>query len=92
MTVHRSSLTPADAEVLALRALAHIVASDALRPRFLALTGLGADVLRARAGSADVMTATLDFLAGQEADLVACADALGAAPADLAAARALLGR
>lgn len=48
-------------DTLLLRALAHIVADERLRDRFLALTGLDAATLRARAGEADVLAAVAAF-------------------------------
>lgn len=55
--------------------------------RFLSLTGLTPDELRASLRDPAVQGAVLEFLCGHEADLIAAADALGMAPADLAAAR-----
>ncbi len=78
--------------VLALRALAHVAGDEALGPRFLAMTGLDAADLRARAGESQVLAGVIEFLAAHEADLVAAAAALGVAPATLAAAgQALVG-
>jgi hypothetical protein len=70
--------------------LGHVLTDATLRDRFLALTGLAPADLRARAGTAAVQLAVLDFLAGNESDLVAVAAATGIAPADIAAARARL--
>jgi hypothetical protein len=62
--------------------------------RLLALTGLGADALRAGLGDPAqrpvLLGAVLDFLAAHEPDLIAAADALGLAPQDLIAARGSL--
>lgn len=55
--------------------------------RFLALTGLTPDTLRAGLGEPAMLAAVLDFLANHEADLVAAADALEVDPAILIAAR-----
>ena len=55
--------------------------------RFLALTGLDADGLRAAIGEPATHLAVLDFLCAHEPDLVAAAEALGLAPAELAASR-----
>ncbi len=55
--------------------------------RFLSLTGLTPEELRAGLGDAAVQHAVLEFLCGHEADLIAAADALGIAPAALAATR-----
>ena len=55
--------------------------------RFLALTGLTPDDLRAGLGDASVLGAVLDFLANHEADLVNAAFALDISPETLIAAR-----
>ncbi len=55
--------------------------------RFLALTGLTPDSLRAGLNDPAMLVAVLDFLANHEADLVAAADALGIDPATFIAAR-----
>ncbi len=77
--------TPAP-PVLALQALAHVAGDEDLLPRFLALSGLDAAALRAGAGDPQLLAALIEFLAGRESDLIACADALGVPPAVLAAA------
>lgn len=79
-----------DAEVLALRALAHIAGDERLLERFVALTGCGADDLRARAGEPAFLGAVLDFLLEDEPSVVAFAAAAGLAPEDVLRARAKL--
>lgn len=76
--------------VIALQALAHIAGDPDLGPRFLALSGLDVDTLRDRAGDPVVLAAVIDFLTGREADLVACAEAIGVKPQALVAAGAAL--
>lgn len=80
-----------DAEVVALDALAWIVADPERAGRFLAVTGLEPADLRARAGTRGMLAAALGYLAAHEADLVACAAALGMPPAALAGAARELG-
>ena len=70
---------------LALFALAHIAGDETLGPRFLALSGMDAAELRARAGDPDVLAAVVAFLAANEADLIECAAAIGVTPEALAA-------
>lgn len=77
-------------EALALQALAWTLGDPARAERLLALTGLDAAELRGRAGEPALLAATIGFLEGHEADLIACADALGVPPAALVAARAKL--
>jgi hypothetical protein len=55
--------------------------------RFLAITGLEPDSLRAAIGEPATHLAVLDFLCAHEPDLVAAAEALGLAPGELAATR-----
>ena len=55
--------------------------------RFLAITGLDADGLRAGIGEPATHLAVLDFLCAHEPDLIAAAEALGMQPGELAAAR-----
>lgn len=55
--------------------------------RLLALTGMGADDLRAGLSDPAVLGAVLEFLGSHEPDLVAAAAALGVEPAELMAAR-----
>ncbi|OYU14265.1 MAG: hypothetical protein CFE37_11815 [Alphaproteobacteria bacterium PA4] len=78
--------------VLALQALAHVAGDADLGPRFLALSGLDADGLRAAAGDPALLAALIEFLAGRETDLIACAEAIGVPPAVLAAAGTALAR
>jgi len=59
--------------------------------RFLSLTGLTPDVLRASLGEPATMAAVLEFLCSHEPDLVAAADALEVTPETLARARERLG-
>ena len=77
-------------EVIALQALAHVAGDPDLGPRFLALSGLDVDTLRTRAGDPVILAAVIDFLTGREADLIACAEAIGAKPQALVAAGAAL--
>ncbi|ABD27542.1 conserved hypothetical protein [Novosphingobium aromaticivorans DSM 12444] len=55
--------------------------------RFLGLTGLTPDELRAGLGDPAVLGAVIDFLANHEADLVNAAFALDIAPEAIVAAR-----
>ena len=79
-----------DAEALALAALAATLADERRARRFLDLTGLDVDGLRARAGERSLLAETLAFLENHEPDLVAVAEAIGSTPKALVAARAVL--
>lgn len=74
-----------EAEILGLRALGWVLSDDSRASRLLALTGLDADQLRARVGDPVLLTATAEFLAAHEPDLLACAEALDVPPEQLAA-------
>ncbi len=60
--------------------------------RFLALTGLTPDELRASLGDPATLTGVLEFLCAHEPDLLAAADALGVEPQVIADARERMGR
>jgi hypothetical protein len=63
-----------------LRALGWVLSDGPRADRFLALTGLTPDTLRAGLGDPAVLGAVFDFLANHEADLVAAAEALDIRP------------
>ena len=86
----READTNEDIHALALQALAWALAEPRRAERLIALTGLAPDDLRARLGDPAVLAACLAFLEGHEPDLIACADAVGAAPGRLVAARRAL--
>ena len=69
-----------DAEVVAIRVLGYIAADGTLFDRFLALTGLGVDDVRERAGEPEFLGAVLDFLLGDERLVIAFAEANDLAP------------
>ena len=77
---------------MALAALGWILGEPDRADRFLALTGLTPERLRGGLGDPAVLAAVLDFLAAHEPDLLAAADALDVAPAELIAAREELAR
>ena len=82
--VHAS---PNDAQALALMALATAVSDERRAHRFLDLTGIGTDELRARAGDPVLLAALIRFLEAHEPDLVAVAQAMNVEPGALVAAR-----
>lgn len=83
---------PTDAETVGLAALAATLTDDRRAERFLAVTGLSPDGIRARVGERSLLAACLAFLEAHEPDLVAVAEAVGVKPEALAAARAELER
>ena len=83
--LQRSS--PNDAVALALNALAATLGDERRAQRFLDLTGIGTDELRARAAEPTLLAALLRFLEAHEPDLVAVSEALGVRPEALVKAR-----
>jgi len=81
---------PNDARAIALLALATAVSDERRARRFLDLTGIGTDELRARAAEPALLAALLRFLEAHEPDLVAVAEALDMKPEALVAARRAL--
>ena len=69
-------MSPDDAETVALTALAWLLGNDELLPVFMGATGAATDDLRARATDPDFLGAVLDFLAMDDAWVIAfCTDA-----------------
>ena len=84
--------TPNDPVTLGLAALASTLGDGRRAQRFLDLTGIGTDELRARAGEPALLAALLRFLEAHEPDLIAVAGALGVEPELLVEARRELER
>ena len=76
-----------DPQALALSALGWILGDPSRADRLLALTGITPDDLRSGLGNPAILGAVLDFLAGNENDLLAAADALDVSPGSFALAR-----
>lgn len=87
----RSPDVQAQAQALALTALGWVLTDQNRAERFLGLTGLSPDELRASLSEPATMGAVLDFLCGHEPDLLAAADALEVSPQTLVMARERLG-
>jgi hypothetical protein len=85
-TIRNSPESPADSATLALAALGWVLQDADRAERFLGLTGLDADTLRAGLGERRVQASVLEFLANHEPDLLRCAEALAVTPEELAAA------
>lgn len=69
--------------MLALAALGWLLGEPARAQRYLDLTGLDPDGLRANLDNPQVLASALDFLANHEPDLLSAAEALAVAPEDL---------
>jgi hypothetical protein len=76
-----------DPAALALEALGWILSDPVRARRFLDLTGLTPEELRASLAEPATQRAVLDFLCAHEPDLLGAAESLGVEPAALAAAR-----
>lgn len=66
-----------------MQALGWVLQDDRRAQRFLDLTGLTPDTLRAALAEPSTHRAVIDFLCSHEPDLVAAADAIGVAPEHL---------
>src|SRR3546814_20711582 len=80
------------AETVALCALAWVACDERLGPRLLALTGMDAATLRARAGERRTLAAVIAFLEEHEPDLVQCTAALAMTPPAVVNAGPVLAR
>jgi hypothetical protein len=83
--------TPTDPQLdpaaIALAALAATLGDARRAQRFIDLTGIGTEELRARLGEPALLAALLRFLEAHEPDLIAVAEELGVKPEVLVQAR-----
>jgi hypothetical protein len=89
-SARRKPLTRADAEALALAVLEFLAAEGERIGRFLSLSGLDPGGLRKAALQPGFLPGVLDYIAGDEALLLAFAEAAGIAPERIGEARHLL--
>ncbi|MEE4287799.1 MAG: DUF3572 domain-containing protein [Erythrobacter sp.] len=75
---------------LALAVLGWVLQDGDRAERYLDLTGLDPDSLRAGLGDPQVLASAIDFLANHEPDLIRAAEALAVTPEELIAARRTL--
>ena len=85
-----SPRTEEAAESLAIQALAFIAGDTARIGPFLAATGIGPDMIRAAAREPDFLGGVLDYMAGDDALLIAFANETGVSPFDVPVARDIL--
>jgi len=83
--------TPNDPYALALQALAATLSDERRAQRFLDLTGIETDELRARAGDPALLGALIAFLGAHEPDLLAVSAQIGIEPTTIVAAGRKLG-
>jgi hypothetical protein len=86
----RNLLDRAGAENIAVKGLTLLVSDPERLARFLALTGLGPENIRAAAGSPEFLLAVLDHIAHDEELLVELAREIGLRPETIVEARRLL--
>jgi len=86
----RATITRKAAESVAIQALAFIAGDGERIGPFLAATGIGPDAIRAAAAEPDFLAGVLDYVAGNEALLIAFATDADINPFDVAVARDIL--
>lgn len=86
----KTSLTKDEAELIAVAVLSHLAQEPERIGRFLAVTGLGPENLRAAARDKSFYPALLDYMLANEADLVAFATEMNLDPARIRMARDVL--
>lgn len=74
-------------QTLALAALGWVLECEDRAARYLELTGLDPDSLRAGLGDPAILASPLEFLANHEPDLIRAAEALAVSPEELVAAK-----
>jgi hypothetical protein len=84
-------MTPEKAEILALQGLSWLAGEPPELEKFLTLSGLDVDGLRAGAGTPELSVAILDYLLGHEALLVRFCEGAEVPPKDMHMARHALG-
>ena len=86
----KSSLTKEQAEAIGIAGLSYLAAEPERIGRFLAVTGLGPENIRAAAKEPSFLPALLDYLLANEKELVAFAQEMDLEPGRIIAARNLL--
>jgi len=74
--LHKTNAKSQAAEIIALQALAFLASDDDWLGRFMALSGINGEGLKARAGEPELLAAVLDHVLGDESLLfLFCEDA-----------------
>ena len=87
-----SRATREAAETLAIQALAFIAEDPENLARFLGMTGIAAEQIRAAAREPDFLAGVLEHMLADESLLIGFADSAGIDPAQIARARQALGK
>ena len=82
----KPAMTGAEAEIVAIRVLGHLAGDETRLGRFLALTGVAHEDIRAMAAERSFLAAVLDHVLGHEPQLLETAEALRLEPAEIARA------
>jgi hypothetical protein len=86
----RAQLTRAAAETLAVEAFSYLADEAELLERFLALSGISPQMLRAASAEPEFLAGVLDFFMADERLLVTYAERAAIPPTRIAAARQIL--
>ncbi|HEY7385806.1 MAG TPA: DUF3572 domain-containing protein [Beijerinckiaceae bacterium] len=86
----RKTINQAQAAEIAVKALGLLASEPERLARFLALTGLGPETIRGAAASPGFLGAVLDYIAGDEALLMALVNEMDEKPEIIIQARDLL--
>lgn len=86
----KSQLTKQEAEMIGVAGLSYLAADPERIGRFLAVTGLGPENVRAAARDPSFLPALLDYLLANETELVAFAQEMNLDPARIRVARDVL--
>lgn len=84
---HKLANTAAAAETIALQILGFLASDTDRIGRFMALTGLSPETLRARAAEPDFLSGVMDYLLADQSLLLAFAESAGLSPEAVVAAR-----
>jgi len=85
-----NSSTPNDPHTIALAALAATLTDERRARRFLDMTGIGTDELRARADNPALLSGVIRFLEAYEPDLLSVSEEIGVEAGAWVAARQAL--
>jgi hypothetical protein len=83
--MNRHSLTPENAETIAVSALAFIASDPELLPRFLSMTGIEANAIRAAASEPGFLGGVMQFIVAHEPTLLRFSEESGIPPETIAA-------
>lgn len=86
----RDKLTSEAAQTIALQALAYLAAEPEEIGRFLQISGLDVDDLRAKAGEPDLLRAVLEYILVDDTRVTGLCQELSLKPTDLHAAKHVL--